>query len=116
MSRKQKKNLIRIIISALLLGAVYLVPDLYLFSLLGVQISLKPLLFLIPYALSGWDVLWKALRNIFHGQIFDENFLMSVATVGALCVGEYPEAVFVMLFYQVPCKPRRGCRRRNYCG
>ncbi len=101
MSRKQKKNLIRIIISALLLGAVYLVPDLYLFSLLGVQISLKPLLFLIPYALSGWDVLWKALRNIFHGQIFDENFLMSVATVGALCVGEYPEAVFVMLFYQV---------------
>ena len=101
MSRKQKKNLIRIIISALLLGAVYLVPDLYLFSLLGIQISLKPLLFLIPYALSGWDVLWKALRNIFHGQIFDENFLMSVATVGALCVGEYPEAVFVMLFYQV---------------
>lgn len=101
MSRKQKKNLIRIIISALLLGAVYLVPDLYLFSLLGIQISLKSLLFLIPYALSGWDVLWKALRNIFHGQIFDENFLMSVATVGALCVGEYPEAVFVMLFYQV---------------
>lgn len=101
MSRKQKKNLIRIIISALLLGVVYLVPDLYLFSLLGIQISLKPLLFLIPYALSGWDVLWKALRNIFHGQIFDENFLMSVATVGALCVGEYPEAVFVMLFYQV---------------
>lgn len=101
MSRKQKKNLIRIIISALLLGVVYLVPDLYLFSLLGIQISLKSLLFLIPYALSGWDVLWKALRNIFHGQIFDENFLMSVATVGALCVGEYPEAVFVMLFYQV---------------
>ena len=101
MSRKQKKNLIRIIISTLLLGVVYLVPDLYLFSLLGIQISLKPLLFLIPYALSGWDVLWKALRNIFHGQIFDENFLMSVATVGALCVGEYPEAVFVMLFYQV---------------
>ena len=51
MSRKQKKNLIRIIISALLLGVVYLVPDLYLFSLLGIQISLKSLLFLIPYAL-----------------------------------------------------------------
>ena len=57
--------------------------------------------FLIPYAVIAWDVLWRAVRNIAHGQVFDENFLMSLATVGALATGEYPEAVFVMLFYQV---------------
>ena len=55
----------------------------------------------IPYAVIAWDVLWRAVRNIAHGQVFDENFLMSLATVGALATGEYPEAVFVMLFYQV---------------
>lgn len=48
-----------------------------------------------------WNVVWKAVRNLSHGQVFDENFLMMVATVGAFCVGEYPEAVAVMLFYQV---------------
>ena len=58
-------------------------------------------LFLVPYLVIGWDVLWKAIRNIARGQVFDENFLMSVATVGALAIGEYPEAVAVMLFYQV---------------
>ena len=57
-------------------------------------------LFLIPYLVIGWDVLWKAIRNILNGQVFDENFLMSVATIGALVIGEYPEAVAVMLFYQ----------------
>ena len=57
--------------------------------------------FLVPYLVIGWDVLWKAIRNIARGQVFDENFLMSVATVGALAIGEYPEAVAVMLFYQV---------------
>ena len=57
--------------------------------------------FLVPYAVIGWDVLWRAVRNIAHGQVFDENFLMALATVGALAIGEYPEAVFVMLFYQV---------------
>src|SRR5699024_1677130 len=55
----------------------------------------------IPYLVIGWDVLWRAVRNIAHGQIFDENFLMAIATVGALCIGEYAESVFVMLFYQV---------------
>ncbi len=58
-------------------------------------------LYLIPYFIIGWDVLWKAVRNIAHGQVFDENFLMSLATVGALALGEYAEAVGVMLFYQV---------------
>lgn len=63
-------------------------------------------LFLPAYFVIGWDVLWKAARNIAHGQVFDENFLMALATVGAFCTGffgegEYPEAVFVMLFYQV---------------
>ena len=59
------------------------------------------LLFLVPYAVVGWDVLWKAVRNILHGQVFDENFLMALATVGAFCIGEYPEGVLVMLLYQV---------------
>ena len=57
--------------------------------------------YLLPYLLVGWDVLWRAVRNIGRGQVFDENFLMSLATVGAFATAEYPEAVFVMLFYQV---------------
>ena len=60
-----------------------------------------PVLYLIPYGIIGWDVLWRAIRNIKNGQVFDENFLMAVATVGAFGCGEYPEAVAVMLFYQV---------------
>lgn len=59
-----------------------------------------PLLYLIPYAIAGWDVLYKAARNIRGGQVFDENFLMGLATLGALFTGDYAEAVFVMLFYQ----------------
>ena len=55
----------------------------------------------VPYLVIGWDVLWKAIRNIAHGQVFDENFLMALATVGAFGTGEFPEAVAVMLFYQV---------------
>ena len=58
-------------------------------------------LYLIPYLIIGWDILWKAIRNIGHGQVFDENFLMCVATVGAFFLGETSEAVGVMLFYQV---------------
>ena len=57
--------------------------------------------FLLCYALIGWDIVWKAVTNILHGQVFDENFLMTVATVGALCLNEYSEGVAVMLFYQV---------------
>lgn len=57
--------------------------------------------YLVPYAVIGWRVLWKAVRHVCRGQVFDENFLMALATVGALATGEYPEAVFVMLFYRV---------------
>lgn len=92
MSKKQKKTLVRIILSAVLLVAAALIP---------VGGIVKLVLFLIPYAVIGWDVLWKAIRNIAHGQVFDENFLMAIATVGAFALGEYPESVAVMLFYQV---------------
>ena len=92
MSRKQKTMLIRILSSGVLLIAAALLP----LEGLGRLIA-----FLVPYGVVGWDVLWRAVRNIAHGQVFDENFLMALATVGALGVGEYPEAVFVMLFYQV---------------
>ena len=60
----------------------------------------KPL-FLVSYLLAGGDVLFKALRNIIKGQIFDENFLMGLATIGAICIKEYPEAVMVMILYQI---------------
>ena len=92
MSKKQKRTLSRILLSAALLAVAALLP-LNGWARLAV--------FLLPYAVIGWDVLWRAVRNIARGQVFDENFLMALATVGALCVGEYPEAVFVMLFYQV---------------
>ena len=97
MTRKQKKMLARIVISAVLLVAAVLIPY---------SGTWRFLLFFPAYFTIGWDVLWKAARNIAHGQVFDENFLMALATVGAFCTGffgegEYPEAVFVMLFYQV---------------
>ncbi len=92
MTRKQKKTLWRILGAGVLFAVLFAVP---------VQGPLRLGLYLIPYALVGWDVLWKALRNIKNGQVFDENFLMSVATIGAMAVGEYPEGVAVMLFYQV---------------
>ena len=55
----------------------------------------------MPYLIIGYDILWRAVRNIMHGQIFDENFLMTIATVGAFALGEYREGSAVMLFYQV---------------
>lgn len=92
MTGKQKKMLRRILAAAVLYLGV---------SLAGTEGWLRLALYLIPYAVVGWDVLWRAVRNIRNGQIFDENFLMTVATLGALGCGEYPEAVAVMLFYQV---------------
>lgn len=74
---------------------------LIVFSLLPVQGVGRLVLFLIPYLIAGWDVLKEAVENILHGQVFDENFLMALATVGAFAIGEYPEGVFVMVFYQV---------------
>ena len=94
MSKKQKRMLFRILLSAVLLLAAVLLP-LDNFPLLRLAV------FLVPYGVIGWDVLWRAVRNIAHGQVFDENFLMALATVGAFFTGEFPEAVFVMLFYQV---------------
>ena len=94
MSKKQKRMLFRILLSAALLLAAVLLP-LNNFPLLRLAV------FLVPYGVIGWDVLWRAVRNIAHGQVFDENFLMALATVGAFFTGEFPEAVFVMLFYQV---------------
>ena len=92
MTKKQTRMLIRILVSGGLFGAALALP---------LEGWAKLAVFLVPYAVIGWDVLWRAVRNIAHGQIFDENFLMALATIGALAIGEYPEAVFVMLFYQV---------------
>jgi len=97
MTRKQKKMLFRILVSAVLLVAAYLIS--WKFLPAGSWISL--LLFLVPYAVIGWDVLYKAARGIINGQVFDENFLMALATVGAFFTAEYGEGVAVMLFYQV---------------
>ena len=92
MSRKQKRMLLRILLAALLLGIAALLP------LEGVW---RALAFCVPWLLVGYDVLWDAVRNILHGQVFDEKFLMALATLGAFAVGEYPEAAAVMLFYQI---------------
>ncbi len=92
MSTTQKRTLYRILAGAVLYAAAILIPA---------EGWLKLTLYLIPYAVVGADILWSALRNITRGQVFDENLLMSLASVGAFCIGEYPEAVAVMLFYQV---------------
>ena len=95
LTRKQRKMLYRILAAAALLIAVKLLPNLF-----PVPRWMEIPLYLAPYLIIGWDVLWKAVRNILNGQVFDENFLMALATVGAFATGEYAEAVFVMLFYQ----------------
>ena len=92
MTKKQKKMLYRILISFALFVCALLLP---------VEGFLRLPFFLVPYAIVGWDVIWKAVRNIANGQVFDENFLMAVATLGAFGCGEYPEGVAVLLFYQV---------------
>lgn len=93
MKRKHKIMLERIISAAILSVVAFLLPY-------GDNSYLELVIFVIPYLIVGYDVLWSALRNIAHGQIFDENFLMCIATVGAFCIGEYSEAVGVMIFYQ----------------
>ena len=92
MSRKQKKTLLRIGLAALLLVGAALLP---------VEGLWKALAYVVPWLVIGWDVLWDALRGIAHGQVFDEKFLMAIATIGAFAIGEYPEAAAVMLFYQI---------------
>lgn len=98
MTRKQKKTLLRIIVSAALFAAALAVRH-FLQDALPWWGEL--LLFVPAYCVIGWDVLWKAARGIAAGQVFDECFLMAIATLGAFAVGEYPEAAAVMLFYQV---------------
>lgn len=95
MTRKQRKLLLRILLSALLFFAVLLLPK------KGWEGYAVLAAFLVPYAMIGASVLKKAAIHLRHGQVFDENFLMALATLGALVIGEYPEAVFVMLFYEI---------------
>ncbi len=92
MTKKQKHLLTRIIVAAVLFAAGGLL-HLEGWAELGV--------YLVCYAVIGWDIVWKAITNILHGQVFDENFLMTIATIGALILGEHSEGVAVMLFYQV---------------
>ena len=91
-----QKRLVRVIISAVAFLAVVLVVKL----VDGVPNRLSLILYLAVYALIGWDIVWKAIKNIAHGKMLDENFLMCVATIGAFIIGEYMEGVAVMLFYQ----------------
>ncbi len=101
MTKKQKNMVVRIIV-AFVLFAVLMAGD-HLGWLAGIEDNriLMTLIYAIPYLVIGYDILYKAFRNISHGQVFDENFLMMVATFGAFGVKEYDEAVAVMLFYQV---------------
>ena len=92
MNKKQEKMLIRIIIAAVLI---------VVFSLLPAEGYLRFVLFMIPYLVIGYDILKKAFKGILNKQVFDENFLMAVATVGAILLGDYSEGVAVMLFYQI---------------
>lgn len=96
LTRKQKKMLYRILISAGLLGAAALITH-----LIELPWWAELLIYAVPYVIAGYDVLKTAFVNIIHGQFFDEKFLMMVATIGAFGAGEYPEASAVMLFYQV---------------
>ena len=96
MTKRQKKTLFRILLSAVFCLAAAIASTVF-----SPNLYIKLALYLVPYFIIGYDVLFSAARNILHGQVFDEQFLMSVATVGAFAIGEYPEAVLVMLFYQV---------------
>ena len=92
MNKKQKKMLIRIIVAAVLVAALSMFP---------LEGYLRAALFMIPYLVIGYDILQKAWKGIRNRQVFDENFLMAVATVGALCLGDFKEGTAVMLFYQI---------------
>lgn len=96
MNRKQKKTLIRILAAAVMM--VILQFALHFLPLTGLPLML---LYMVPYLIIGYDILRKAFLGIVHGKVFDENFLMAIATVGAIALGEYSEGVAVMLFYQI---------------
>ncbi len=92
MTKKQKKVLYRIIIAAVLLVVLHFIP---------IEGYLRMALYMVPYLVIGYDILRKAVLGILHGEVFDENFLMAVATVGAIALGDYSEGTAVMLFYQI---------------
>lgn len=96
MTRKQKRMLIRILIAAVLFLAA-LITDHTLHPSIWIVLPI----FAAAYLVVGWDILWKAIRNISHGQIFDENFLMAIASLGAFAMQEFDESVAVMLLYQI---------------
>ena len=98
MSRKNKKMLVRLIIAGVIFAAGFFIPEQ---EELNVRWFVRLGVFLAAYFTVGWDILWKAVRNIAHGQVFDENFLMALASIGAMAVGDYKEGVAVMIFYQV---------------
>lgn len=100
MTKKQKNMLTRILVTAVLYAALVAADHMKMIPAVFEGWKLL-FLYLIPYFVIGWDILYKAVRNIKNGQVFDENFLMAVATIGAFGVNEYSEAVAVMLFYQV---------------
>lgn len=100
MTKKQKNMLTRIMVTAVLYAALVAADHMKMIPAVFEGWKLL-FLYLIPYFVIGWDILYKAVRNIKNGQVFDENFLMAVATIGAFGVNEYSEAVAVMLFYQV---------------
>ena len=97
MSRRNRKRCF----TASLTAAVLLVAVAVVTELVPMPQILQFALHLVPYLVIGWDILRKAFLGIIHGEVFDENFLMAIATVGAMGVGEYREGVAVMLFYQV---------------
>ena len=99
MNKKQKSKLIRIIIAAIFFVPLYLISE----EIVDVDLPTPALivLFLIPYITVGYDIIKKAVLGIKNGQVFDENFLMTVATIGAIVLGEYGEGVAVMLLYQI---------------
>lgn len=90
MTKKQKRTMVRIIFCAALFGLAWLFNS-----------PVRTILLLCAYAAAGYDILLRAARNILHGQIFDENFLMALATIGAIAIGRYEEAAEVMIFYQI---------------
>ena len=100
MNKKQKKMLMRIIITAVIFAGLFIAEHTGTFDSLPNEWILAGII-LVPYLIIGYDIIFKAFRNISHGQVFDENFLMMIATFGAFGVKEYLEAVAVMLFYQI---------------
>lgn len=96
MNKKQKKVLYRI-----LLSLVFMIGIMILTSYVSLNLYIEVIFYLIPYFIIGYDILRKAIKGILKRQVFDENFLMAVATVGAMCLGEFLEGVAVMLFYQI---------------